>query len=82
MASQLPSVPEQSPGVVEQSPSVAEQFRTPAETAVEEFTVSELVSGDAGAHSPFGNIEFPVPYETLFYKHPTPDEKPNFAGGR
>jgi hypothetical protein len=76
MASQLPSVPEQ------QSPVVADQIRTPADTAVQEFNVSELVSTDAGAHSPFGNIEFPVPPETLFYVHPTPDEKPNFAGGR
>lgn len=46
----------------------------------QDFHVSELVSDSAGAHSPFGDIEFPVPYQGLFYVHPTRAERPNLAG--
>lgn len=32
--------------------------------------VTELVAADAGALSPYGDTEFPVPAETLHYVHP------------
>jgi hypothetical protein len=57
-----------------------EQFRSPSHEI--DFNVSELVSDAAGAHSPFGDIEFPVPPETLLYKHPNPAERPHLANGR
>lgn len=49
---------------------------------VVDFTVSELASDAAGAHSPFGDLEFPLPVEKLFYRHPTPAERPHLADGR
>ncbi|WP_375497500.1 hypothetical protein [uncultured Jatrophihabitans sp.] len=62
------------------TPRLPEQFRDDPE---EEFNVSELVSEAAGAHSPFGNIEYPIPADQLaFYKHPRPQDRPNLAGGR
>ena len=36
-----------------------------------EHAVSELVSATAGALSPFGDLEFPLPAEDLLYLHPT-----------
>jgi hypothetical protein len=47
-----------------------------------DFTVSELVSDAAGAHSPFGDIDIPMPVDKLFYKHPSPVNRPNLAEGR
>jgi hypothetical protein len=44
--------------------------------------VSELVSDAAGAHSPFGDTEFPQPVDQLSYKHPTRAERPHLADGR
>lgn len=35
-----------------------------------EHAVTELVAPDAGALSPFGDSEFPVPAEQLNYVHP------------
>ena len=31
---------------------------------------------------PFGDTEFPMPIDQLFYQHPTPDDRPNLADGR
>lgn len=62
------------------APRLPEQFRT--ERDFEDFNVSELASSCAGAHSPFGDIEFPVAVETLHYVHPTSVERPNLADGR
>ena len=70
MAGTAPRLPERRP----------EQFRSPSHAI--DFNVSELVSDAAGAHSPFGDIEFPVPPETLLYKHPSPAERPHLANGR
>lgn len=64
------------------APRLPEQFRIKNEHLDEDFLVSELASDAAGAHSPFGDIEFPVPADTLFYKHPTPAERPALADGR
>lgn len=61
-------------------PRRPEQFRT--EQLPLDFTVSELVSDAAGAHSPYGDVDFPLPVEKLFYKHPTRDERPHLADGR
>ena len=47
-----------------------------------DFTVSELVSDAPGAHSPYGELEFPLPVDKLLYVHPTPAERPHLAGGR
>ena len=62
------------------TPRLPEQFRSPSEAS--DFNVSELVSDAAGSHSPFGDIEFPVPVHTLLYKHPTPKDRPKLADGR
>ncbi|MBE7187532.1 hypothetical protein [Jatrophihabitans endophyticus] len=57
------------------TPRLPEQFRT--EHNHDDFQVSELVSEAAGAHSPFGDTQFPLPYTALNYEHPTPDGRPN-----
>jgi hypothetical protein len=62
------------------APRLPEQFRSPDPEI--DFNVSELVSDAAGAHSPFGDLEFPQPVRTLLYKHPKPDERPHLANGR
>lgn len=62
------------------TPRLPEQFE--AEQHGENFDVSELLSEAAGSHSPFGDIEFPVPYETLSYVHPSPESRPRMADGR
>ncbi|MEJ5919955.1 MULTISPECIES: hypothetical protein [unclassified Corynebacterium] len=36
-----------------------------------QHAVTELIAKHAGADSPFGSIEFPVPAEDLHYVHPT-----------
>ncbi|WP_375486277.1 hypothetical protein [uncultured Jatrophihabitans sp.] len=62
------------------SPRLPEQFRNEPE---DDFSVSELVSDASGAHSPFGNIEYPIPAEELsFYQHPRPEDRPHLADGR
>ena len=48
------------------APRLPEQFRS-ASYAID-FNVSELVSDAAGAHSPFGDLEFPQPVEKLAYE--------------
>jgi len=62
------------------APRLPEQFRSASQPI--DFTVSELVSDAAGAHSPFGDTEFPLPVERLFYKHPVRTERPHLADGR
>jgi hypothetical protein len=61
------------------APRLPEQFRD--DSHVVDFQVSELVSEAAGAHSPFGDLEFPVPPEALSYVHPGPDARPNLVEG-
>ncbi len=47
-----------------------------------DFHVSELVSVEAGAASPFGpEAVFPLPVDTIWYTHPGPADRPNLAGG-
>lgn len=62
------------------APRLPEQFRGSAR--VVDFTVSELVSDASGAHSPYGNLMFPLPVEKLRYTHPKPEERPHLAEGR
>lgn len=62
------------------APRLPEQY-FPRESHTVEFQVSELVSDAAGAHSPFGDTEFPVPADTLLYVHPTAENRPNLADG-
>ncbi len=62
------------------APRLPEQFRSSSHEI--EFNVSELVSDAAGAHSPYGDTEFPLPIEQLLYKHPTAAERPQLADGR
>jgi hypothetical protein len=62
------------------TPRLPEKFRTTSQPI--DFNVSELVSDAAGAHSPFGNLEFPLPVEKLAYKHPIRAERPHLADGR
>lgn len=60
------------------APRLPEQFRSAAGPI--DFTVSELASDAAGAHSPFGDTELPMPVEKLLYDHPTPADRPHLAG--
>jgi hypothetical protein len=60
------------------APRLPEQFRSAAHPI--DFTVSELASDAAGAHSPFGDTVLPLPIERLRYKHPTAAERPRLAG--
>ena len=62
------------------APRLPEQFRS--DLLPDDFHVSELVSDAAGAHSPYGDVEFPMPVEQLFYRHPTRAERPHLADGR
>lgn len=63
-------------------PRLPEQYRPSDDLVVDEFHVSELVSEAAGAHSPYGNTEFPLPVDKLLYVHPVAEERPNLADGR
>ncbi len=63
------------------TPRLPEQFRDASSHRVD-FQVSELASEAAGAHSPFGDLEFPLPPQELFYDHPTRAERPHLADGR
>ena len=60
------------------TPRLPEQFRQDSHD--DNFQVSELVSEAAGAHSPFGDTEFPLPYTALTYRHPEPINRPNLPG--
>lgn len=62
------------------APRTPEQFRDTSHEI--DFNVSELVSDAAGAHSPFGELEFPLPASQLRYSHPSKAERPKLAGGR
>lgn len=62
------------------APRLPELFRTAPEHP--DFHVSELVSDAAGSHSPFGDVEFPLPVDKLLYKHPSRKERPALAEGR
>lgn len=59
-------------------PRLPEQFRAADDS---DFRVSELVSDAAGAHSPFGDTEFPMPLDKLIYTHPGPENRPRLADG-
>jgi hypothetical protein len=48
----------------------------------DDFVVSELASSEAGATSPFGETEFPMPFDQLTYRHPRPEDRPHLAEGR
>ncbi|MDT4923141.1 MAG: hypothetical protein QOG01_854 [Pseudonocardiales bacterium] len=62
------------------APRLPEQFRS-APHAID-FNVSELVSDAAGAHSPFGDTQFPLPIDKLLYHHPGLKDRPHLADGR
>jgi hypothetical protein len=62
------------------APRLPELFRTAPEHL--DFQVSELVSEAAGSHSPFGDLEFPLPVDKLLYEHPKAAERPALAEGR
>lgn len=57
------------------TPRLPEQFQSDSHAI--DFQVSELVSEAAGAHSPFGDTEFPLPPSALTYTHPKPENRPN-----
>jgi hypothetical protein len=64
------------------TPRLPEQFRNPSDHGHDDFVVSELAADTAGSHSPFGNLEFPLPSDQLRYRHPTPADRPHLADGR
>ena len=60
------------------APRLPEQFRPRDEEQFAiDFTVSELASDAAGAHSPYGDIALPMPVSDLDYVHPKPENLPN-----
>lgn len=63
------------------TPRLPEQFRSGVDDHAD-FSVSELAAENAGAHSPFGDLQFPLPPESLFYLHPGPADRPRLAGER
>jgi len=47
----------------------------------EHLPVSELLSERPGPLSPFGeDVEFPLPQDQVAYVHPSPSDRPTFAG--
>lgn len=75
-----PSIREKGIPLAGTAPRLPEQFRSPDPDM--DFNVSELVSDAAGAHSPFGDTQFPLPAEELTYKHPRRADRPHLADGR
>jgi len=60
------------------APRLPEPYRPRSEEQPnQDFTVSELVSDAAGAHSPYGDIVFPMAVNELDYVHPKPENLPN-----
>ncbi|MBB3115360.1 hypothetical protein [Corynebacterium bovis] len=51
----------------------------PKDLAPGEHAVTEIVADTAGALSPYGDIEFPVPAESLPYVHPYTRTNPVFG---
>lgn len=62
------------------TPRLPEQFR--GARSDDDFQVSELVSDANGAHSPFGDLDLPLPIDKLRYQHPSRADRPNLADGR
>jgi hypothetical protein len=63
------------------TPRLPELYQPPRGAATDDFHVSELATDHAGAQSPFGaDVELPLPYDHLNYRHPTIDELPRRAG--
>jgi hypothetical protein len=64
------------------TPRLPEQFRgrSTSDYSQDDFAVSELVADAAGAHSPFGDTELPMPMSALTYVHPRPEDRPHLAG--
>jgi len=49
----------------------------------EHLPVSEFTSERPGPLSPFGeDVEFPLPPDQVAYVHPSPNDRPSFAGDR
>ncbi len=61
------------------TPNVPRPYRVNA-PAESDFHVSELAADTAGSMAPFGDIEFPLPVESLGYTHPGPAERPHLIG--
>jgi hypothetical protein len=60
------------------APRLPEQFRPRDEQRFTiDFTVSELASDAAGAHSPFGDTALPMPLDELDYVHPKRENLPH-----
>ena len=49
------------------------------ETHETDLLVSEAGGDHQGSHSPFGEVEFPLPPSDLHYQHPTPEDRPRLA---
>jgi hypothetical protein len=50
------------------------------ETHETDLLVSEAGGDHQGSHSPFGEVEFPLPPAELPYRHPTAENRPHLAG--
>jgi hypothetical protein len=61
-------------------PRVPEPYQGGRALVADDFHVSEFAADFAGAMSPFGPVEFPLPVERLSYRHPSPADRPNRAG--
>lgn len=65
------------------TPRQPEQYYHREEQIQADFNVNEIAADQAGGLSPFGaDVEFPLPIDRIRYEHPTPENRPNLAGGR
>ncbi len=62
------------------TPRIPEPYQSYAAAVPEDFHVSEFAADYAGAMSPFGSVEFPLPLDHLSYRHPNPADRPHRAG--
>jgi hypothetical protein len=65
------------PGVTRRVP---EPYQPNAGLGPDDFNVSEFTADYAGAMSPFGPVEFPLPLDRLNYQHPSRADRPHRAG--
>ena len=49
------------------------------ETHETDLLVSEAGGDHQGSHSPFGEVEFPLPADELHYQHPSAADRPRLA---
>lgn len=63
------------------TPRLPDLYQPYAAATLDDFGVSEFAAESPGALSPFGpEVEFPLPFQRLSYRHPSPAERPHRPG--